>query len=189
MSPLRSPPEPLALQHPDRLPVHSWSGQAGAANVLNVRAHMIVNDLEPSASKDGELRFGFRLVPTAKGKETVLQTSSYEERLLWTTTIDAVAHPDGTRHDAGIGRVVKVRRPERPAKLGIEIGSSSDFPCVVVLRLNGDLGTSGRPSPSIYCMDSHSHPRASRCCSAHLAPSLRLVAPSQGSTLVIASLP
>jgi len=121
----------------------TWSGQAGAANVLNVRAHMIVNDLEPSASKDGELRFGFRLVPTAKGKETVLQTSSYEERLLWTTTIDAVAHPDGTRHDAGIGRVVKVRRPERPAKLGIEIGSSSDFPCVVVLRLNGDLGTSG----------------------------------------------
>ena len=122
----------------------SWYDKEGSQpnGSLNVHSHSVVIDSEVTTNKDGEQRFGFRLVP-ATGRQYALQASSHEERHMWTMTMDLVAHPDVTRHDAGIGRVLKVRRPARPAKLGLDLGSSNSMPGVVVMRISGELANAG----------------------------------------------
>ena len=121
-----------------------WYEKEGSqpSGSLNVQSHSVVLDSEITTNKDGEQRYGFRLVP-ATGRQYALQASSHEERHLWTMTMDQVAHPDAARHDAGMGRVLKVRRPAKPAKLGLDLGSSNGMPGVVVLRISGELASSG----------------------------------------------
>jgi len=122
----------------------SWFAQeyAQESGRIDVRQHSVVIDVETTTNKDGEQRFGFRLVP-ASGRQFVLQASSPEERHLWAMAIDQVTHPNTTRYDGGMGRVLKVKRPARPAKLGLDLGSSSGLPAVSVLRISGELASSG----------------------------------------------
>ena len=125
----------------------NWLDKEGAAPNGSVSAldHCAMIDADtPAATAKDETRFGFRLVPKApNGRTLALQAASHEERQLWMLMIERVAYPDVQRFDGGLGRVIKIRKPMAPARLGLELQYFPGLPGVEGLerRAERDVDT------------------------------------------------